>query len=155
MNDAYRRARLDILYACDEAWWNHYDGVPGFAGIKATQAERPARRFGLRWLKLEGQKGLNKKPGHISSGGNSGHQALNLAYHTGASRILLLGYDMGGKHWFHDRPGIFNKNSPFSAWVKDFEFIARDLEAQGVEVINCSLNSALRCFKKIELADCI
>ncbi len=157
VNDAYRIARLDVLYACDEDWWNHHRGVKGFTGIKATQSERAARRFGLRLLRLEGHKGLNLKPGHICGGGNSGHQALNLAYHLGAARVLLLGYDMKGKaaHWFGDHPREIYKASDYGVWRNDFELIAREIQARGVEVINCSPDSALEWFPKMKLEDAL
>ena len=95
--------------------------------------------------------GLNKEPGFISAGGNSGHQALNLAYHLGPKRIILLGFDMGGEHWYKDRPDQFNKPSPFEQWIENFQFIANDLNNEGVEVFNCSTNTSLDCFEKVPL----
>ena len=44
-----------------------------------------------------------KHRNRLSWGGNSGHAAIDLAYNRGATRIILLGYDMQGKdfeaHW--------------------------------------------------------
>jgi hypothetical protein len=46
---------------------------------------------------------LFEEPGVIGSGGNSGFQALNIAAQFGATRILLIGFDMHaakGAHWY-------------------------------------------------------
>lgn len=88
----------------------------------------------------------------IHEGGNSGYQAINLAFHAGVRRIVLLGYDMqrtgGRSHWFGDHPGRLNVASPYERWVRDFASIAADLEAEGVEVINASRETALECFRR-------
>lgn len=152
VNDAYRRARLDILYACDGPWWEHYSGVTEYTGIKVTQDEKAARKFGLFYVRLYDDQVLCREPGYIAGGGNSGYQAINIAYHLGAKRLILLGYDMGGSHWMKKRPDKFNKNSPFKRWIDSFNKLSEELKAEGIEVINCSPNSALECFQKMKLS---
>lgn len=94
----------------------------------------------------------------IHTGGNSGYQALNLAYLWGAKRVILMGFDMkrtGGMTHFHgDHQGLNNPyDGMLSQWVKNFELIARDLAAAGVEVLNATRETALTCFKRIPIAD--
>lgn len=88
----------------------------------------------------------------INQGLNSGYQAMNLAYHFGATRMLLLGFDMqrtnGRSHWFGDHPGKLNVPSPYDEFVKRFGPLAKDLDAQGVQVVNCSTSTALECFPR-------
>lgn len=83
-------------------------------------------------------------------GGSSGYQAINLAYLWGATRIVLLGFDCkpvdGKDHWFGQHPSGLTQIQPYSLWLENYVDLARDLKAEGVEVINCSPDSALRCF---------
>lgn len=101
-----------------------------------------------------GNKGLGKTKLH--HGGNSGYQAINMAYLLGATKIILLGYNMskpGGKnHFFGDHPkGLHNGN--YEAYAKNFDRLAEDLSQEGVEVINCTPNSKLTQFQRGELCD--
>ncbi len=88
----------------------------------------------------------------IHQGNNSGYQAINLAYHFGAKRIILLGYDMTGQgnHWFgkHEGPGL-SRNTNYESYVQHFETIKP--ESYGIEIVNCSRITALNCFPKRRL----
>lgn len=150
VNDAYRIADLDVLYACDYEWWKAHAGVPSFGGPKVTLSDRAAHEFGLHWLRETGQMGYDPDPTALRTGENGGYQALHLAAHMGATRILLLGYDMqpapGRSHWFGDHPGKMNKRSPYRSFQFHFGTIVAPLHELGVEVINCSPGSALKAF---------
>ena len=91
----------------------------------------------------------------IREGGNSGYQAINLAFHFGAARIVLLGFDMqrtgGQMHWFGNHPGKLHVPSPYKDWVLRFNQLAADLRDAGVEVLNCSRETALECFERVPL----
>lgn len=102
--------------------------------------------------------GLCTRPGRIHTGGNSGYQAIGLAFMFGAARIVLLGYDMqrgpnGEAHHHPDHPGDL-PNSPrerMAEWARRFVELAGDLRRHGVEVINATRRSALRCFEPMPL----
>jgi hypothetical protein len=92
----------------------------------------------------------------IHFGGNSGYQAVNLAFLRGARRIVLLGYDMGAgedgaSHWHGDHPGGLNRSLPFHVWREAFPQLAADLATEGVRVINASRRTALGCFERMTL----
>ena len=148
-----------MLYACDEEWWAKYyaEVREVFRGELWTQSTTAERYYGVRRIPGANNPGLSRDPELIHTGGNSGYQALNLVYHFGASRIFLLGYDMqrtGGKsHWHGDHPGSMHKASPYTHWVRNFEALALDLKREGVEVINCSDQTALTCFPRARLED--
>lgn len=111
-------------------------------------------RFGLRTVDGEDGDGLGKK--RIRYGGTSGYQAVNLAYLWGARRILLLGYDYHTterSHFFGDHPGILNAKTNYGQFVPPFKQLAADLKAEGVEVINCTRMTALRCFQRATMDD--
>ena len=157
MNNNWEKAPwADVLYACDALWWQHYR--PKFDGLRfsSEQSELP----GVVCLQYVDSAGLSKNPSIVNTGNNSGHQAMNLAYHLGARRILLLGYDMkagpnGEKHWHPDHPPELNNpdNVTWGRCIEAFAVIAADLKAEGVEVINCSLGSALECFPMAKLEE--
>lgn len=99
--------------------------------------------------------------GTIGGGGNSGFQALNLAVQWGAAKVVLIGFDMtdrGGVHWYGRNHWPMANNpdqSNFRRWIAAFERAAPLLRRLGVEVVNASRNSALACFPKMDLKDCL
>jgi hypothetical protein len=158
INDTWQRATwADVLYACDLKWWRLHNEKITFQGKKYTQDSVAAKRYGLELVKGENNKGLGK--GLIHFGGSGGYQAINLAYLWGAKRILLLGFDCqkvnNKNHWFGQHPIGFSQSQPFNIWLNNFPRLADDLKAEGVEVINCSPNSALQCFNKKRINEII
>lgn len=113
-----------------------------------------ARENGIQALPGASAPGLGENLLHY--GANSGYQAINLAYLQGATRIILLGYNMektGGKnHWFGDHPkGLTNGH--YDSFVPRFDKLAEDLAAKGVEVVNCSRHTRLTQFKRATIDD--
>lgn len=97
----------------------------------------------------------------LGAGGNSGFQALNLAAVAGASRVILLGYDMqwtGGKTHFHGDHGKGLSNPEqqmLKSCAKSLDAAAAELEARGVEVINCTRDTALKAYRRAKIEDVI
>jgi hypothetical protein len=158
VNDAYRLAPwADVLYACDYRWWEWHPGALGFAGEKVTYSRRAAQRWpGLRWIRGDPKAaGLSTKPRLLHCGRNSGYQGINLAYLYGARRIVLLGYDMqliGNRaHWFGEHPNKVRSN--YKGWLTNYQTIAAQLPSLGLQIINCTPGSALRCFPMGKLED--
>ena len=156
INDAWRLAPwADALYACDGRWWRKQDGVRAYAGLKITLSNSAAQVAAwpeIKVLENTGTEGLELSPHGLRTGRNGGYQAINLAVHLGARRILLLGYDMrlsadGRSHWFGDhadwptRPNIYR-----DVFLPHFEGLAHALDAIGVAVVNCTPGSALQVF---------
>lgn len=155
VNDCWKLAPwADVLYACDKRWWDKKrpQGASAFGGLGVTQDYDAAEAYGLVYVPSHSGRGLNRTPWATNQGLNSGYQAINLAYHFGASRMLLLGYDMqatGGKsHWFGDHPPGLQVPSPYKQFAERFVELARDLQAAGVAVVNCSAETALTCFPR-------
>lgn len=149
----------DALYACDYAWWaTNLTDWAEFRGVKFTWCELAAREFGLCHVPSRKAPGLGRD--RVHTGGNSGYQAVNLAYLLGAARIVLLGFDMqksgGRSHWHGDHRRLNNPTPDLlRRWVENFEALAGELQAEGVEVINCSRQTALRCFPRATLCSVI
>jgi hypothetical protein len=164
INDAHRLAPwADVLYSSDRRWWPHYKGVPSFAGLKYSigsgQMKRnPFRDYPeIRVLRNTGYLGLELDPGGLRNGRNSGFAAINLAVHLGATRIILLGYNMShaaGAHFFGDHPqGLTQNASLYPGFRRNFDTLVEPLRTLGVEVFNCTENSSLDAFPRRDLAD--
>lgn len=159
VNNAYQLAPwADALYAADENWWRRHNGVPGFQGLRV--AIEPQRKVwpGMHVLRNTGKEGLELNPTGLRTGLNSGYQSLGLAVHLGAKKIGLLGFDMrhpAGQptHFFGDHPSGRGTPSKFHAWIKAFETLAQPLNDLGIEVINCTPDSALKAFSMAPLSD--
>lgn len=162
VNDAYQLVRAEILYACDEKWWDTHEGARDFAGEKWSSYTKPnpktkrsphdktrcAEKYGLRLVEGKHGNGFSTDPEFIHYGGNSGFQAINLGMHFGARRILLVGFDMRGSHFFGKHPKGLRNADP-ARFIPAFDKAARLLK--DVEIINCTPGSALKCFPRMEL----
>ena len=159
INDAYRLAPwADILYAADVKWWRAHQGAPGFAGKKYSISRTPktgSKEHDARWpdinvLRNTGRFGLETDASGLRNGMHGGAQAIGLAFHLGVTRVLLLGYDCkatgGEPHWFGHHPEQARGQMAFSSWRYCLEVMAPELVKAGIEVINCSRDTALRCF---------
>lgn len=63
----------------------------------------------------------------------------------GATRIILLGYDMtGGSHFFGDHPKTLRRCPDYSRHAPAFRTIKPDF--YGIEIYNCSRDTALDAF---------
>jgi hypothetical protein len=128
-----------------------------FKGELWTQAKKASLEYGLFNVEGDSKPGLGRDKIHF--GGNSGYQAINLAYLFGAVKIVLLGFDMqkasGMVHWHGNHPAAINRDCPVRSFLKNFSALAQDLNAEGVEVINATRDTALECFTRTRLEDAI
>jgi hypothetical protein len=148
----------DVLYACDAKMWKWLGGAPSFTGLKYT-LDPDARIWpAVTILRNTGPLGLEADPSGLRTGKNSGYQAINLAVHLGAARILLLGYDMapaptGVTHWHGEHPS--GPASPYPQMRAAFASMVEPLAAAAVTVINCSRRTALDTFPRMALVDAL
>jgi hypothetical protein len=146
----------DVHYAADGRWWEAHSDALDYDRLKLAAN---GDVHGVQLVHYTGKSGFEDRPDAIRTGRNSGYQALHLAAHFGARRIILLGYDMqatGGEthfHGYHARP--MNNPGPgnFARWREHFAELAPELEKRGMEVINCTRETALTCFRRMSLED--
>ncbi len=175
VNKSYEAAPwADILYFSDRRFYMWYtDAIHTFRGQKFTAVtEKRLNHPAITNLRKYKMRGLATDAGYVCTGNNSGYAAINVAYHAGASRIILLGFDLksdnGRHHWHSNHPVHFSVSETLSEeekaeiWnqrqekvyrkmVPHFETLVEPLTATGVEVLNTSMDSALTCFPKIPL----
>lgn len=157
VNDAYRRVPFaDVLYACDARWWGVHGHCRGFAGEKwsshgrGNEKLREAGLYGLTVVHGDNGKGFSLDPELIHYGGNGGFQAVNLAILFGACRIVLVGFDMHGSHFFGHHPKPLRNTTNFEKYIKTFEDAAKMLPAH-IQIVNGTPGSALKCFPFVDL----
>lgn len=148
VNDAiYPAWWSDWLHSCDSKWWFwHIQRVQHFTGIKTTLDETLPEGFGVGLLKNTGEDGFDPDTGCVRSGSNGGYQAIHIAMHAGASRVLLLGFDMRVGHYFGDHPDRI-KCDHRAVMIPHFPTLLEPAKARGVEIVNCTPGSALTCFR--------
>ena len=157
INDTFRLAPwAALLYAADDAWWRANPDALAFAGLKVTVGSVP----GTEQLRNSGATGFDPNPECIRTGGNSGYQGVHIAAQAGATRILLCGFDMTaamGAHWFGAHRGGLVNTEPetYARFVRRFAELKVALDARGVEVLNCTPGSALKCFQMADLDDAL
>lgn len=143
----------------DRAWWNEYgEGIEGDFELWTTN--KPAADvFDLNFINSEPGGGISTRPGTIRQGGNSGFQAVSLALHFGAARVILLGFDMqftGGKtHWHGDHRSSRLGNpvqKRLVFWLQRFEEMAKQAT---VPIVNATRQSALTCFPRVDLTEAL
>lgn len=143
VNSSWKIARFaDIVYAGDPGWWTNYGSEIDIPAERWTCAGSIARHLKIHHHRIGGSY-------------NSGSRAVQLAIDLGAARVLLLGYDASvkrGTHWHGEHTKTRNPDEArCMKWHKHFAAIDR----KGVEVINCSRETELTCFPRMNLEDVI
>jgi hypothetical protein len=149
----------DVLYACgaDTGRWWPLNGpkLADYPGLRFTLDPKAAPWATV--LKNTGFSGLESQPNGLRTGKNSGYQAINLAVHLGAARIVLLGYDMqqgpkGEQRWFGSHPWQTRGWAELGhAMVPMFDTLVEPLANAGITVVNATRRTALDCFPKVPL----
>lgn len=156
VNDAvYLTAGIaDWIHAADARWWGwHHHRLTDFGGTKTTVHSRTSLEWVTGCLQKTGKDGFDPNPSCVR-GNNSGMQAICIAVHAGANRLILVGFDLQGGHWFGRHPdGIDDARS--TAMLPYFNSLARPLQERGIDVVNTSESSLLTCFPKQKLCEAL
>lgn len=146
-----------IIYACDEMWWRENPMAVQCRGIKLAMEPLPGLAPNLpvsvRCMKNSGKHGFDHRQDTLRTHSNGGAQAVQVAAHAGAARILLLGFDMHGEHWHEPYPERFGNPNPerFARWIRRFRALALALKRMGVDVVNCTEGSALDSCRRLTI----
>lgn len=174
---------VDVAYFGDSDTYTEYKSwFDAFGGLKVSSAGKFADKEykSVKFLQKDLTVGISKNTERISwNCKNSGVSAINLAYHLGAKRILLLGFDFkAGQNRVHFHTGYPDKTKTPTARqrkkgikapkrIPDFEVVAdtfvrfnenmnqvkKDADALGLEVINLSPESNINVFEKMSVKE--
>lgn len=143
VNTSWQRAPFAaVLYAGDAVWWEENAGKVNIPAERWTCSRLAAKQFDARLHQAYGPY-------------NSGMRAIQFAIDCGASRVILLGYDCSvekGSHWHGDHAGTKNPDGhKVRLWQQQFSMVAMHAKARGIEILNCSADTALKCFPRADL----
>jgi hypothetical protein len=92
---------------------------------------------------------------HLGAVCNSGVLGLEVAKRAGATRILLLGFDMHGTHFFGQYVNGLRNTKPHPREQHKRQFSDWGRLNRSVQVLNVTKGSALTCFPTARLDDCL
>ncbi len=148
------RPNADVLFVAAEKRVDIvHDLFPVFTGsyvIARNKVPDSYPDYVKRICRTKDHTRLCELPDHVC-GFDCGTSAINLAYHFGATEIVLLGMDMQGNRWCngefdHPMPKIpADHHARHSAVLPA---IAKDARKKGIRIVNCSPTSAVTAFEK-------
>lgn len=141
VSDTYKIAEFaDAIVSTDKSWWDlNYEQV--------KLLNKPTFSF----QEVYDCKVVSK----AKSFENSSVLAVRTAIqYYNAKRIILLGVDMYGTHFFGKHDKLKNTSEErFKVFQEQFLFIKFECESLGIELLNAGKNSKLQHVKKIDLGD--
>ncbi|NDO82655.1 hypothetical protein CJP72_18315 [Citrobacter sp. NCU1] len=140
VNNSWQLLPGATIFASDLSWWNEYGATVPTTAERWTTCPLAAQRHQL----------LQFKSCFLTQSYNSGQLAIELAVTRGARRVLLLGYDCSlraGTHWHGNHENIRNPTADSVKRWRD-EFARLQQWAAGIEIINCSRETALKIFPR-------
>ena len=146
-----------VLYHCDNKWWKHYDYCPDFKGLRVSLEDVDDMRV-VEMERSELTEGLDLRYPYLVTGCHSGYQAINLAMFSQPKEIILIGYDQkdtrDGRHNIigHHPHGV-RRQYDFNLFISTLTSLLPVLDNLGVNVYNCTIDSALKCFPRKDLID--
>jgi len=163
---------IDVVFFGDGGFYfgnkETLDACPKLKVSCNPNMRNKANVFDVKYMDRNGNHpmGMSKVPGYVSWNLNSGAAAINLAYHFGAKKIYLLGFDMqlgpaGNQHWHHHyvKGSFIKKNDPkalpFHRHLPGFTMLANDAKKAEIEIINISPDSAITAFPRVSLKEVI
>lgn len=137
VSNAYMLApQARALVSTDSAWWAAHPDALDHVGLKFCAAPSFQPILGVERLPVASQT-------------NSGLLGIMVAIKLGAKRVVLLGFDMHGAHYFGQHVAPLKNTTAMR-----FEQFKRQFAAYrplGVEIINCTPGSELTCYPRGKL----
>lgn len=158
---------VDVCWWGDDRWfdWNRKK-LLHFAGLKVHCSSRHRKALGNKYMERSGHKsfGISRKPGIVVWNLNSGMSAINLAYHFGVKRIVLIGFEMhvtedgSGNNWHtnHEEQGYTPRKS-FERFLDGPPHVAKDARDIGIEIVNATPGTSIdaKHFPHVRLEDTV
>lgn len=172
INVAYQFGNwIDICFFGDKHFFlQHRGALSNFKKLVVTCCKKAGEK-NLRWVKYlpietengRQKQGISTNPRNVCWNTNSGAAAISVAAWAGAKRIILVGFDMtlspvNNEQHFHNEykpigTKVKQKQLPFTIHLQPWEAIRKDAEAMGIEILNTSLNSAIKELPKVHIKE--
>lgn len=154
----------DVLFFTDSGWYEpRRELVANFAGLVISMSATAKRELPDKVKRVQGigdpQGGCFPKLGSpgVRQGRSSGHTAVGLAIALGASRVILVGYDMrmvgGREHHHSEYSGPRDLDQYAREFVPAFNGWNEDAHKVGVKILNATPLSAVREFPMVNLEE--
>lgn len=165
-NNAYQLGDwVDLCWFGDCRWYDwHRERLLKFAGLKISCCQRTFGKPGIQTICRGKPAGIETRPGFVSWNGNTGGSAINIAYHLGARKVVLIGFDMrrvnGEPNWHTEHVEKTPGNRPndeniYDRYLDRFKSIAADARRLNMEIINTTKGTEINNFPIIPLEDCL
>ena len=86
----------DVMHGCNWQFWDLYhDDAAQYRCVKwTTRPESAAKYTDVNYIEERWSPGLSTDRSYVHAHHGTGPQAVNLALHYGAEKIILIGWDM-------------------------------------------------------------
>jgi len=161
VNNAYKFPQADAVYFKDCTWYlgkpnvwfeGHEEDLKSFNGPIFTTCKRVKGDPAVTWVEKGPSSGICTQENMVVKSTNAGHEALNVAYHLGASSVVLIGYDMqpvdNERNWHRDHPE--DADAEYWKFYRDVKGGVETLDGLGIPVYNTSPYSDLGIPAKLE-----
>ena len=165
---------LDVIAACNWEFWHHYwDQIKDYRCHKwATLDYERVKHLDVNYIESRFMDGLSVDKNYIAHHHGTGPQLINLALHYGCKVMLLIGWDMrypgkidrynytGNRHYFGEYPAELQHWPIYTAADGRLDGLMKELVTikpadYGIEIINCTPNSAMTCFPAMSLDEAL
>lgn len=161
---------IDICFFGDKHFFlQHRGALSHFKKLVVTCSKKVGEK-NLRWVKYlpieildhRQKAGISSNPNEVCWNKNSGAASISIAAWAGVKRIILVGFDMtfstDNEQHFHNeyrQAGLKRKKKeiPFALHLTSWGEIKRDADAMGIEILNTSLNSAIKEIPKVHIKE--
>jgi hypothetical protein len=151
-----------VLFFTDSGWYEpRRELVANWPGLVVSMSRTAKRELPDKVKRVQGQgdpqalPGFSRGPHVVQQGRSSGHTAVSLAIALGASRVVLLGYDMrfveGREHFHGEYKGPRDMDIYAREFVPGFAGWSEAARAVGVDIVNATEGSALKEFRFMSL----
>lgn len=180
INNVYQVYRhTDVHLSCDGPWWRWYwpkdEKLRELDCLKYTWYPEIAEEYGIQYIKAIAKDGLSTDPGVVHINHGSGPMMVNLAYHFGIRRMILIGHDMRfapdydaknrnpgsiPRHYFGEYPKplqhwpsvrVRKGHGALDGLIDTYKKMP--IKNLGIEILNATPGSALDMFPMVELKD--
>lgn len=152
VNNSYQLASwIPMMYFMDCVWFHwHMKELSSWPGIRITSCRECLETPWVKYLDQGHRTKFDDRPHFMTRGTNAGFGAMVIAIKLGATKIILLGFDMrlidGNANWHKDHDRETPEEIYAHQFYKSFNQIKPELEIRGIEVINATPGSALPTF---------